>query len=443
MATRPGDCVSDRVNSRVNERVSDRERALHLLRRIERDAAFATPLLQADADRNGDSGFVRTVVLGVLRWRSRLDHAIEVLSKRKLGQLDDVVVDILRIGLQQLFFMEVPAYAAVGETVELATKEANRARGFINAILRRGSERTADSIAPKGNSISDVAIRTAHPEWLIARWTRMYGAERARAIAVANQELSFPDLLIRRDAFDAAAEASLAALPHEASTLVDDMVRLRGGTSSLESDIRRGVFHPLDEGSAVVATLAATASRDLLDLAAAPGGKTLVMRNLGARVVSNDVSLGRLRPLIAAEQAMFGSRQIVVSDGRDAPFRRRFNGVLLDAPCSATGTLRKNPELKWRLRESELQSLAVLQRELLQSALDLTAKTCIYSTCSLEPEENDDVVDAVLAGRDDFERVDAASLANAAVQPWVRDGVLRLTPDSGTDGFTAFVLRRR
>ncbi|MGH9419594.1 MAG: MFS transporter, partial [Thermoanaerobaculia bacterium] len=173
-----------------------------------------------------------------------------------------------------------------------------------------------------------------------------------------------------------------------------------------------------------------------LDLAAAPGGKSLVMRSLGARVVSNDISIARLRPLIGKSGA------IVVSDGRHAPFARRFRVVLLDAPCSATGTIRKNPELKWRLREADLPAFASLQRELLQSALDLASETVIYSTCSLEREENDAVVDYVLRERDDFIRADIAELVNENVGRWVEDGVLRLTPEAGTDGFTAFRLSR-
>jgi 16S rRNA (cytosine967-C5)-methyltransferase len=134
--------------------------------------------------------------------------------------------------------------------------------------------------------------------------------------------------------------------------------------------------------------------------------------------------------------------RLVVSDGRRPPFRRRFETVLVDAPCSATGTIRKNPELKWRLAERELEEFATLQKELLASALELADEFVIYSTCSLEPEENDEVIDAVLGTSSDFERVDATDLAPEGVQGWIDEGVLRLTPESGADGFTAFVLRR-
>jgi 16S rRNA (cytosine967-C5)-methyltransferase len=349
-------------------------------------------------------------VLGVLRWRSRLDHVIETLAERRTSKLDPNVVDILRIGVYQLMFMDIAPYAAVSESVDLAARYAKRARGFVNAILRRASERDLQSLA------TDLATRTAHPQWLLDRWTQTYGAERAARIAEANQELSYPDVLL-------SGAPPPSAVP---SDLVPGMVKLPGSSADVEGIV-------LDEGSAVIADLTAATSRDILDLAAAPGGKSLVMAARGARVISSDVSLARLRPLMGQ------SRRIVVSDGRRAALRRRFQTVLVDAPCSATGTIRKNPEIKWRLREEDIARFVPLQRELLAAAADLSEQTIVYSTCSLEREENDEVIDSVDKS---FERIDAAQFVNASVARWVERGVLRLTPESGTDGFTAFVLQR-
>lgn len=380
--------------------MTERQRALHLLQRIEREGLYASLVLL------GESGFVRTLVLGVLRWRSRLDYAIEHFAQRPVRKLDPPVIDALRLGLYQLHFMDVPPYAAVSETVELAPK---RARGFVNAILRRGGER-------KPPEPQDVATRTAHPKWLIDRWTRAFGAERTERIAAANQELSYPDVL----SLDGSAPPDA-----EPSKLVPDVWKLRGSSADLD----RRQFHPMDEGSAVIAAIARACGEDVLDLAAAPGGKTIYMTHRGARVVANDVSLSRIHAL--AHRA-----KVVVSDGRKPPFARKFQVVLLDAPCSATGTIRKNPEIKWRLREEDLAPFAQLQRELLASAMELATDYVVYSTCSLEPEEND----AVVAG---YERVDVARFAPEGARKWVEDGVLRLTPESGADGFTCFVLRLR
>jgi 16S rRNA (cytosine967-C5)-methyltransferase len=375
--------------------MTDRERALQLLRRIERESLYASLLL------HDETGFVRTLVLGVLRWRSRIDYVIEKLAERPV---DEEVLDVLRIGLYQLMFTDVARYAAVAETVALAPK---RARGFANAILRRATEADLMAFGRK-----DAAVRTAHPRWLFERWTRMYGAERATKIAEADQALSYPDIIV---------EGTLPA-GAEPSRLVDGIAKLQGSSAG---------FYGIDEGSAVIAAIAAAAGGDILDLTAAPGGKTRFMATKrGADVVANDVSITRLRPLIGAH------RKIVVSDARRPPFAHRFRTVLLDAPCSATGTIRKNPELKWRLRESDLAGFAELQRELLASAVSLAEETVIYSTCSLEREENDDVVAP-------YERIDIAPFVPEGARRWVEDGVLRVTPESGADGFTAFALRAK
>lgn len=384
--------------------MTERERALELLRRIERDSLYATITLL------GESGFVRTIVLGVLRWRSRLDHAIETFAERKIGRLDPLVVDVLRAGIYQLHFMDVAAYAAVSESVDAAPK---RAQGFVNAILRRATKGLPDP--------PDVATKFAHPKWMFDRWSRMYGEARAIAIMEANQQLSYPDVLALNEA---------PPLPAVPSSLVPDVYKLEGSSAQLD----RANFYPMDEGSAVIAHIASLCSRglhqgaDVLDMAAAPGGKTLYMQHRGASVISADVSITRLHPLIGRNP------RLVVADGRQAPFRKRFPVVLLDAPCSATGTIRKNPEIKWRLRESDLPPFAVLQRELLVSASAI-ADAVVYSTCSLEFEEND----AVVAG---FERDDITPHVPQGARTWVENGVLRLTPDSGADGFTAFLLRR-
>lgn len=377
---------------------SERARSLALLQRIERESLYASLVLLHE------SGFVRTLVLGVLRWRSRLDFVIEHFAQRPLKKLDPIVVDVLRLGTYQLLFMEVPKYAAVSETVDLTPK---RARGFVNAILRRASEGKAPE--PR-----DVATRTAHPQWLIDRWTRFYGAERAAKIAEANQELSYPDVLSLKG--DAPPDA-------EPSKLVRDLWKLHGSSAELD----RERFYPMDEGSAVIADIARAYGDDILDLAAAPGGKTIYMTHRGARVIANDISIARIRALKSRDA------RVIVSDGRQPPFKRKFDVVLLDAPCSATGTIRKNPELKWRLREQDLASFAKLQRELLASAMTLANKFVVYSTCSLEPEENDDVVEG-------YARVDVDGRW-PSLSEWIENGVLRLTPESGADGFTAFVLR--
>ena len=379
--------------------MTERQRALRLLQRIEAEGLYASLVLI------GETGFVRTLVLGVLRWRSRLDFRIEQLTGRPLKKLDRIVVDVLRLGLYQLAYTDAAPYAAVSETVDLAPK---RAKGLVNAVLREATR------SPRPEP-PDLARQLAHPAWMLERWSRFYGAERAERIARANQELSQPDVLALGDALPPGGVAS---------TLVPDIYKLEGSTADLE----RTAFHPMDEGSAVIAAVARACGAEVLDLAAAPGGKSIYMRMHGARVVSNDIAIGRLRYLAGA------GGTCVVGDARQPPFARRFEVVLLDAPCSATGTLRKSPEIKWRLEEKDLAEFAALQKEMLASARALASKFVIYSTCSLEPEENDAVVEG-------FEREDITPFVPEGARRWVEDGMLRLTPESGADGFTAFVLR--
>ena len=239
--------------------MTERERAFNLLRRIERESAYASIVLQ------DETGFVRTLVLGVLRWRSRLDHAIATLAERPVKRLDPNVVDILRIGIYQLMFMDVAPYAAVSESVDLAARYAKRARGFVNAILRRASQTDLRSLA------KDLTTRTAHPQWLLDRWIRTYGQQRAAAIAEANQELSFPDIFTSRPPDGA-----------EPSKLVPGIFKLSGSSANVEG-------WALDEGSGVIADIAAATSKEILDLAAAPGGKTIVTASRASRIA-------RLRP---------------------------------------------------------------------------------------------------------------------------------------------------
>ena len=390
--------------------MNERDRSLQLLRRIDREGLFASVLLQ------NESGFVRTSVLGVLRWRSRLDAIIATLAERRVEKLDRAVVEILRLGIHEVMFMETAKFAVVSEIVELAKRHASRARGFVNAIMRRATERDLHTIG------ASPAIRTAHPEWLFRRWERQFGSERTLSMANANQAFSYPDVL----SLD-------GSIPPEAvpSNLVDRIFRLRGSSANLD----RAHFYPMDEGSAVIAAITRATGTDVADLAAAPGGKSMYMSTTGARVVSADLSLSRLQPLVRS-----GHARVVVADGRQPPFRRRFESVLLDAPCSATGTLRKNPEIKWRLKEEDIAGFATLQRELLIAAMEVASHYVVYSTCSLELEENDDVVR--IADRHGFAIADVGPYTPPGAKAWVADGVLRLTPESGADGFTAFVLQR-
>lgn len=427
--------------------MTSRDEAWAALQRIEEEGAFATTALRDGAAGEAEDKFLRTLVLGVLRWRSLLDALIEQLSGRPIRKLDQRVAQILRIGIFQLLEMNAPPYAVLSETVDLADRHARRAKGFVNAVLRKASASDLRSFIPAGNGIREAAVRLAHPPWMLQRWRKVFGEARMLAIAEANQRYSFPDLLIntRRWTVDeAAAELARRGVPVQRSILSARALKLAGSTRELSDLLESGFIYPMDEGGMVVASLLPRGVHTVLDFAAAPGGKSLVMALDGRRVVSHDLSLQRLLTLKRTADRFGLPGRIVTGNGALPPFPdSTFDAVLLDAPCSATGTLRKSPEIKWRLTESMLPAFAELQRRLLARALDLSRTECIYSTCSLEPEENEDVAAAVLGTRPDFERADISENADAGVRKWVRDGILYLTPESGADGFTAIRLRRR
>lgn len=426
--------------------MSDRERAYRILVRLEERPGAA----QAAIDREKgieDREFVRTLVLGVLRWRLRLDHAVGKLASRDAASIDPPVLQLLRLGAYQVWFTGVAPYAAVSESVTLAARVAPRAKGFVNAVLRRATERKLESLDPEGASIAAVSVRTSHPAWLLERWAATFGARRAAAMAEADQELSYPDLLVnvrRWRAEDAAEELEARGIAFERSALDPAMFRLRESTARVADLVRHGRLHAMDEGSAAIASLLPRGCSRVIDLAAAPGGKSLALALAGHRVFSHDISLARMRPLVRASAAMFGrAARVVVGDGVRPPFLPGIEAVLVDAPCSATGTLRKNPEARWRLTPQRIAAMAETQAAMLDAALGLAPRFCLYATCSLEPEENDEVVARVLAKRPEYERIDLSVVAEGELARWIEAGVLRLTPESGADGFTAIGMAHR
>lgn len=421
--------------------MNPRRRAFEILEAIEQGRRWDPPL---PGDR--DEGFVRTLIHGVARWNLTLDHLISRISGRDIANIDEPILRILRLAIYQLHWMRVPDHAAVNESVELAKRVAPRGQSFVNAILRKATRMDLAALIPAGEDLVSISIRTSHPRWLLEKWQETFGKQRMERIALANQEPSHPDVLVdTRTVSIETVRERLAndGVSSEVSDLVPEMLRVHGSTSSLSELIEDGRVWPMDEGSAIVAMIAGE-NREILDFASAPGGKTLAMLRRGNRVVSHDASFGRLLPLMRVRRRSDDVRiRIVVGDGTRPPFAMRFSTVLLDAPCSASGIIRKHPEIKWRLSKTSIDRAADLQKALLASALELAGESLVYATCSLEREENDAVIQSVVSSRDTFELGDLRDSLPSHLHQFVSRGILRLTPDTGTDGFTAFLLRRR
>lgn len=352
-----------------------RKLAFEVLGLVE-SGGYAADLLyhRSAALESRDAGLASELVLGVLRRQNQLDFLIEHFAGRATAGLDTAVLIALRLGVYQLRLLDrVPPHAAVHDSVELVKRAAKRsAAGLVNAVLRKVHRRPV--------SFPDRALELAHPAWLLERWERHYGRETATRIAWAS--LATPHTYVR---LPAGYDSSLVRL--EPTELPGCFRLLEGPPAGLRIQ---------DLGSqAIVPLLDLAPGLTFLDVCAAPGNKTAQALEAGVRAVACDLNFNRLAGMKA-----LGCDLVAADATRTLPFARRFHRILLDAPCSGTGTLARNPEIKWSLQSSDLAALHARQAGLLRNALQLLQPggRLVYSTCSLEPEENEAVVEEVLGG---------------------------------------------
>ncbi|HUG52823.1 MAG TPA: transcription antitermination factor NusB [Vicinamibacteria bacterium] len=401
---------------------------------------MARPEVEALSTR--DRAFLHELVLGTLRHRGLLDHALAEAADRPLARLEPPVLGLLRLGAYQLLRMRVPARAAVSESVELAREVAPRATGFVNAILRHLVREGPPPLPdPEADALGWLTTAGSLPRWLAERWLARLGPAVAHARAAALLEAPPVVFRINPRVPDAAARLRLAGVV-AVPLAVPGALEAREGAAALASLAREGVVYAQDQGSQLVAHLAANGSGAVLDACAAPGGKSTLLGDLGTSVVAGEYSAPRLATL-AGLVARWGTGNVLVvgADARRPPFRRPFGGVLLDAPCSGLGTLGRHPDIRWHARKADLAGHAQRQRELLEALAPLVAPegTLVYAACSIEPEENEQVVGPFLEAHPEF--------APAAPPPWAapfaEGPFLRTRPERDRgDGFFAAPLRR-
>jgi 16S rRNA (cytosine967-C5)-methyltransferase len=436
-----------------------RQIAYSILRRLGAGRGFAVDLLQQDECSSlqaADRRLATEIVMGVLRWQGALDAKIEELSGKRRNYFDPEVATILRMGVYQILFLtKTPAHAVVNEAVEL-TKSARKrsATGLVNAVLRKC--KPLPGSLNSGGPSWDALVRLAVPEWMLERWKDRFGPEAAMALARASVQLPPTTLRTRAGARDAVAarlrEQGIETAP---ARFAPHALAVREGNIHESGIVRRGEAAIQDEASQLVAALVAPRRGDrVLDLCAAPGIKTAQMAEALEEgfIVSCDVSARRLATLKRLLRGRMPDG--VLHDGvrldasRTLPFARPFERILVDAPCSGTGTLSRNPEIKWRLKPDDLVRLGELQTAILRRALDYLAPggRLVYATCSLESEENESVVDAALADAKGFRRVGRDELARefpAWAELFDCDGYFRTRPDlHAMDGFFAAVMTR-
>lgn len=430
--------------------------AFEILLRVE-DGAYASVLLASREEelKPQDRALCHELVMGVLRRQLWLDRLIEYYANRKVAELDVAVRVVLRLGLYQLRFLSrVPASAAVNESVNLVHFARLRsAGGLVNAVLRRATrEPDVDPAELIADPIEQVAVSTSHPAWLIERWTKAFGAEEAEAFARANNEpapVAFRVVSNRVQEADVCERLRQAGAELVPSKVAKGAWRITGAGSLLAELVSDGQVYIQDEASQLVAeVLDARPGQRVLDLCAAPGSKTTQIADLArdsATIVAADVHEHRLRTVVSTAKS-HGLRSIhpVALDGlQPLPFREcSFVRVLLDAPCSGTGTLRRNPEIRGRISPADIEDLSGRQKRLLFNAARAVKPEgrLVYSTCSVELDENEDVVKTFLENNETFE-LSELPLDSTLVTSL---GAARTWPHrQGTDGFFICAFERK
>src|ERR1044071_262645 len=432
--------------------------AFNILLRVDRESAYAVELLHSallDELSPVDRNLVTEIVMGVLRWRSVLDQTIALLSFTPFRKLDLEVLTALRMGVyQKTFLTKIPAHASVNETVELV-KQAKKvsAAGLVNAVMRKVKSAAYDPHASRLTGTHYLSSALAHPKWLAERWLSSFGDDAARQICEYDQRI--PATVLRLSSAEDESALAAQGIQLAPGALVSTARIVTAGDVSATQMFHEGKISIQDEGSQLVAALVGPGRR-ILDCCAAPGGKTAAM---ATRLPEAQIVATELHPHRAALLRRLAPQQnveVVTSDALTLSYGSDFDRILADVPCSGTGTLSRNPEIKWRLTPDDLAELQERQLAILRSALThlQPGGRLIYSTCSMEKEENEDVIDQALANDKSIElrdcRQELERLKSAAELTWpdpaslTRGGFLRTLPGvHPCDGFFAAILEKQ
>jgi len=421
-----------------------------------------------EALRGDDRALCHELVLGVLRRQLWLDKSIEHFSSRRVVNFDLAVKVALRLGLYQLRFLtRIPHSAAVNESVNLVrAARLKSAAGFVNAVLRQATRHPKyDPALEVSDPGEKLAIESSHPQWLIQRWVDSMGFDETAALARANNEPAPMTFRLTKKVLESEASARQIITELEAAgvTLQDSRVApnawrviSRGNAEDRDGSEPRallrqfsanGLIYFQDEASQLVSYLMRARVGDrVLDVAAAPGSKATHIASLQSQAIifAGDIHEHRVRTLhdLAMMQGASNIRFVVHDATSELPFAAAtFDRVLVDAPCSGTGTLRHNPEIRWRLKPEDIAELELKQRRILGNSAAMVRRGgfLLYSTCSVEPEENEGVVEKFMKGRQDF----VPTSLQAAPDLLTESGAIRTWPHRhDVDGFFIRAFKR-
>ncbi len=431
--------------------------AFNILLRVERESAYAVELLHGfllDELSPVDRNLATEIVMGVLRWRSALDEAIAYLSFTSFRKLDFEVLTALRMGVyQKQFLAKVPAHAAVNETVELV-KQAKKvsAAGLVNAVMRKVKSAAYDPRASNLTGAEYLSSALAHPKWLVERWMKELGDINAKLVCEYDQRI--PATVLRLSSPEDEALLAAQGIQLVPGALMETARAVTSSDLTATQLFRDGKIAIQDEGSQLVAALVGKGRR-ILDCCAAPGGKTAAMatRLPEAEIVATELHPHRTTLLrrLAPQQNV----EVVTADALALPYGADFDRVLADVPCSGTGTLARNPEIKWKLKPEDLLDLQTRQIGILGAAMRHVSPggRLVYSTCSLEPEENEQVIASCLPANSEFKIVpvrtelqrlwESGKLVWSNIDGLISGDFLRTIPGvHPCDGFFAAILQR-
>ena len=436
--------------------------AFEILRRVEHAGAFASILLEKKESQLADprdAALTHELVLGVLRRQSALDHVLGHAASRSPERMDPEVRIALRLGAYGLLFLQrVPNFAAVDTAVELVKNSCSAAAaGFANGVLRRISREGASLLPsePRAGDCAALALYHSHPQWWVEKLVDGQGWETATRVLERNNEPATPVLrpnLRRIQPAELGERLAREGLVTEPCEFLQQALRVRSGNPTRCSALDEGLAWIQDEAAQLVPLLFGPEAADCVaDLCAAPGGKTMQLAERvspGGTLLAADRHFGRLDRLRQLARRVRPPGLLVVQAdlAGPAPLKAEFDRILVDAPCSGTGTLRRHPEIRWRLRENDLKLLAGRQRRLLETAAKLLAPggDLVYSVCSVEAEEGEAVVRGLLASQPDLTVEDPRpGMPETCRELFGGDRFLRTSPATGDhDGFFAALLRR-
>ena len=445
------------------KRKNVREATMDLLTAIEKNQSYSNLLLNSTIEKNElspkDIGLLTELTYGTLQRRMALDFYLNPFIKNS-KKLENWVLQLLRITLYQMVYLDkIPDRAAIYEAVEIAKKRGHKGiSGMVNGVLRSIQREGLPTLDEVTDPIERLSIETSHPKWLVARWVDQFGYEKTREMCELN--LTVPLQTARVNLTKTAVRECIEDLEEEGyqiekSLVIPEAIRSLKGNLAYSRAFQKGLITIQDESSMLVSyALGIQENEKILDACAAPGGKTTHIAekmNLTGVVVSLDLHDHKVKLINQnAKRLGLGNIRTIAMDARIAEEEfqaESFDRVLLDAPCSGLGVMRRKPDMKYTKKEQDIVQLSVIQQNLLKSVSPLVKKggILVYSTCTVDKEENEQLVNTFLEGNPQFEKdLNLKERMPVAIRPLISGFDLQIFPqDFGSDGFYFAVLRKK